>query len=93
MGSNVNATTTDFPEHYLNMPNSNSHDGPGNARAKPIRVTVDLDPGDYDTLREFAFRARMTHTDVMRSLVRLLASEPIGEQVRHSTAISDGATR
>jgi len=52
------------------------------ARSKPVRVTVDLEPDDYDTLREFAFGARMTHTDVLRSLVRLLASPPISDQVR-----------
>lgn len=52
------------------------------ARSKPVRVTVDLDPEDYDALREFAFSARMTHADVLRSLVRLLASQPISDQVR-----------
>ena len=34
-----------------------------------------------------------THTDVLRSLVRLLGSEEIGDQVRRSTAIAGGATR
>lgn len=51
-------------------------------RPKPVRVTVDLDPEDYDALREFAFSERMTHADVLRSLVRLLASKPISDQVR-----------
>lgn len=82
-----------FPERPQNMPDSTTHDSPRSARVKPIRVTVDLDPVDYDTLREFAFGARMTHTDVLRSLVRLLGSEAVGDQVRRSTAIAGGATR
>jgi hypothetical protein len=31
----------------------------GGVRVKPVRVTVDLDPTDYDDLREFAHVARM----------------------------------
>jgi hypothetical protein len=54
------------------------------ARLKPVRVTVDLDPGDYDALRDFAYGARMTHTDVMRSLVRLLGNRSVSQQVRKS---------
>lgn len=52
-------------------------------RVKPVRVTVDLDPTDYDTLRDFAHRERMTHTDVIRALVRL--QEPsVGQEVSKS---------
>lgn len=58
-----------------------------------VALVGPLHPDDYDTLREFAFGARMTHTDVLRSLVRLLGSEEIGDQVRRSTAIAGGATR
>lgn len=40
-----------FPERPQNMPDSTTHDSPRSGRVKPIRVTVDLDPVDYDTLR------------------------------------------
>ena len=53
-------------------------------RVKPVRVTVDLDPMDYDDLREFAHRARMTHTDVLRALVKLLENSEVAQQVRAS---------
>ena len=51
---------------------------------KPVRITVDLDPTDYDTLRDFAHVERMTHTDVMRALVRLLGDDTVVKQVRSS---------
>lgn len=50
-------------------------------RQKPVRVTVDLDPADYDALRDFAHETRMTHTGVLRSLVRLLDSHSVRQQV------------
>lgn len=53
----------------------------GGVRVKPVRVTVDLDPSDYDALRDFAYHARMTHTDVMRTLVRLLQHPDVAQQI------------
>jgi len=44
-------------------------------RVKPVRVTVDLDPGAYDALRDWAHDARMTHADVLRQLVHLLTTD------------------
>lgn len=58
----------------------------GGVRVKPVRITVDLDPTDYDTLRDFAHVERMTHTDVMRSLVRLLSDATVAQQVRASVS-------
>lgn len=56
----------------------------GGVRVKPTRVTVDLDPNDYDLLRDFAHSERMTHTDVIRALVRLLDDDSVSQQVRTS---------
>ena len=56
----------------------------GGVRVKPVRITVDLDPVDYDSLRDFAHVQRMTHTDVMRALVRLLSDDTVAQQVRTS---------
>ena len=56
----------------------------GGVRVKPVRVTVDLDPSDYDDLREFAHQSRMTHTDVLRALVKLLDDDDVAQQVRKS---------
>lgn len=53
-------------------------------RQKPVRVTVDLDLIDYDILRDFAHTARMTHTDVLRVLVRLLQDDRVSQQVLNS---------
>lgn len=54
-------------------------------RSKPVRVTVDLVPNDYDALREFAYLARMSHADVLRSLIRVLISdENVAQRVRSS---------
>ena len=54
-------------------------------RSKPVRVTVDLVPDDYDALREFAYLARMSHADVLRSLIRVLMSdEKVAQRVRSS---------
>lgn len=56
-------------------------------RAKPVRVTVDLDPADYDALRDWAHFARMSHADVMRALVRILVSDrSVDQQVRSSVS-------
>jgi len=44
-------------------------------RVKPVRVTVDLEPSAYEDLREWAHQARMSHADVLRSLVDLLVSD------------------
>ena len=54
-------------------------------RSKPVRVTVDLAPSDYDALREFAYLARMSHAAVLRSLIRVLISdEDVAQRVRSS---------
>jgi len=50
--------------------------------AKPIRVTVDLEPGAYDVLRDFAHEERMTHADVLRALIGLLGEPRVAQQVR-----------
>lgn len=56
-------------------------------RTKPVRVTVDLDPDDYEALREWAHTARMSHSDVFRTLLRLLTSdESLATAVRDSEA-------
>jgi hypothetical protein len=56
------------------------------ARVKPVRLTVDLQPGDYDALRDWAHVARMSHSDVLRALVRTLvtadSASELAEQVR-----------
>lgn len=50
---------------------------------KPTRVTVDLAPEDYEGLRNWAHLARMSHSDVLRALLRLLiADERVAEAVR-----------
>lgn len=62
-------------------------------RPKPVRVTVDLDPADYDTLRDFAHQARMTHTDVLRSLVRLLDTDPVKKRVLSASLATRAGAR
>jgi hypothetical protein len=53
-----------------------------------VRVTVDLEPEDYDALRDWAHLARLSHSDVLRALLRLLAKDNAvaaavrGEQIR-----------
>lgn len=50
---------------------------------KPVRVTVDLAPDDYEALRDWAHLARMSHSDVFRLLLRLLLSdERVAKAVR-----------
>lgn len=50
---------------------------------KPVRVTVDLAPDDYDSLRDWAHLARMSHSDVLRTLLRLLVTdERVAKAVR-----------
>lgn len=49
---------------------------------KQVRVTVDLAPDDYDTLRDWAHTERMSHSDVLRALVRLLLDETVASAVR-----------
>ncbi len=44
-------------------------------RPRSIRVTVDLSPSDYESLREWSYAERMSHSDVLRSLVRMLATD------------------
>lgn len=58
----------------------------GGVRVKPFRVTVDLDPSAYEELREFAHRARMSHSDVFRALVSCLDDSSVSQRVRKSVA-------
>lgn len=46
------------------------------------RVTVDLDFADYEALREWSHGARMSHSDVLRALIRVLADDSISSRVR-----------
>lgn len=41
-------------------------------RLKPFRVTVDLEPADYDTLRLAAAKQRKPASEILRELVRTL---------------------
>ena len=70
----------------MSVDKSDIAEGPGAPqpaqRAKRVRVTVDLEPLDYDVLRDFAHFARMSHADVMRALVRLLEVPEVGAEVR-----------
>lgn len=63
-------------------PTNVSDHGGRDRPTKPIRVTVDLEPGDYDTLRDFAHDERMTHADVLRALIGLLREHRVTQQVR-----------
>jgi hypothetical protein len=48
-----------------------------------VRVTVDLIPDDYEALRDWAHLARMSHSDVLRALLRLLITdERVAKAVR-----------
>ena len=54
-------------------------------KQRPKRVTVDLDPVDYESLRGWAYQERMSHSDVLRSLVNLLTNDPeVASQIRRS---------
>jgi type II secretory pathway component PulM len=50
-------------------------------RVKPVRITVDLDPGPYEALVDWTVAAgrtkgrRVTHAEVMRQLVTLLTTD------------------
>ena len=56
---------------------------PITAPGKPVRVTVDLAPDDYEALRDWAHFARMSHSDVFRALLRLLINdERVAKAVR-----------
>jgi hypothetical protein len=63
-------------------------------RLKPVRVTVDLDPGDYEALRDWAHRQHLSHSHVMRTLLWLLRTDDgIAERVRtsgHNSRTADG---
>lgn len=50
-------------------------------RVKPVRLTVDLDPADHEAVREFAFKHRMSHSDVVRSLISLLSVPDVAKRV------------
>lgn len=48
----------------------------GDIRVKPVRVTVDLSPGDYTFLRSFAHGNGLGHSTILRALVAELARDP-----------------
>lgn len=54
-------------------------------REHPVRISVDLPPDDYRTLRHFAFDAEMTHVGVMRALVGLLSDRTVADRIRERT--------
>lgn len=57
----------------------------GPARIKPYRLTVDLTPSDYDLLRDWSHQARISQSDAVRALIRLVvADESVAQQVRSS---------
>ena len=59
----------------------------GPARVKPYRLTVDLAPVDYNKLRDWAHYAHMSHSDVLRALIRILVNDDsVAQQVRNSVA-------
>lgn len=61
----------------------------GSTRVRPVRVTVDLDPGDYDSLRDFAHQTRMSHSAIMRELIELLNQPSVSQQI--SKSVDQGA--
>lgn len=64
-----------MPSRSSTRPQRAASPAGGEVRAKPVRVTVDLKPDDYDALREWAHTARMSHSDVLRALLRRLTSD------------------
>jgi len=63
-------------------------------KAKPVQVTVDLDPADYDLLRDWAHDARMSHSDVLRALIHVLSRDTrVSQQVRKSVGYDEYETR
>jgi hypothetical protein len=50
-------------------------------RQKPWRLSLDLEPPDYELIRNFAHDRRMSHADVLRSLVKLLDDPAIAARV------------
>lgn len=68
----------------VTQPSAATQAAAGPVRVKPVRLTVDLSPSDYEELRDWAYQARMSHSDVLRALVRLLQSDPsVAQQVRN----------
>ncbi len=56
-------------------------------RSKPVRVTVDLEPTDYEALREWAYTEKTSHSAVLRALIQLLSrSETLSQQVRRAVS-------
>lgn len=54
-------------------------------KGKAVRVTVDLEPAVYEGLREWAYQSRMSHSDVLRSLIQLLLDDrKVSQQVSKS---------
>ena len=69
----------------VTQPSAASQVAAGPARVKPYRLTVDLAPADYEKLRDWAHQAHMSHSDVFRTLARLLVDDPsVAQQVRNS---------
>lgn len=65
----------------------------GTPRSAPVRITTDLSPLPYRELVAFAAElaqelgvARVTHSDVIRSLVEMLQDPAIAAQVSESVA-------
>jgi len=57
----------------------------GEARIKPYKLTVSLDPGVYDGLRDWAHQERLSHQAVLEGLVNLLLNSPsVAAEVRSS---------
>lgn len=48
----------------------------GDVRVKPVRVTVDFTPRQYEFLRDFAHDHRLGHSQLIRVLVDELARDP-----------------
>ena len=68
----------------VTQPSAAAQAGAGPVRVKPYRLTVDLEPADYEHLRDWAHQARMSHSDVLRALVKLLDDPSVAQQVRSS---------
>jgi hypothetical protein len=68
----------------ITQPSAATQPASGPVRVKPYRLTVDLAPADYEHLRNWAHHAHMSHSDVLRALVKLLDDPSVGQQVRNS---------
>lgn len=84
-GAKAKPTAADGPRRAGSIEQPHAERGVGGGvRVKPVRVTVDLVPHDYEALRDFAHEARMSHADVIRALIRLLQDRQVSTEVRTS---------